>query len=102
MTLVYNLPLNFEILIWCKNGNQTGPYYLLAVENEIYCVQFPSGLISFRSISIKPYFQSEDTYNIKLDELETPVKLNKLKTPLPTKEVPQKPTEPAKPTVKRG
>ena len=51
---------------------------------------------------IKPYFRSEDTRNAKLDELETPVKLDELEIPLPTKEVPQKPTEPAEPTVKRG
>ena len=81
MTLVYNLPLNFEILIWCKNGNQTGPYYLLAVENEMCCIQPFSGLTSFRSMFVKPYFQSENTCDIKLDELKIPTKLNKLDVP---------------------
>jgi hypothetical protein len=46
---------------------------------------------------IKPYFQSKNTYNVELDELEAPAKLNKLEVlteldkleaPLPTLEVP--------------
>jgi hypothetical protein len=47
-------------------------------------------------MSVKPYFQSKNTCNIKLDELEAPAELDKLKapaeldklkTPLPTSEV---------------
>jgi len=96
-TPVYNLPLNSEVLVWRKSGNWTRPYRLLAVENETYCIQLLSGLISFRSTSIKPYFRSKNTYNAKLDEpeapaklgkLKTPAKLNKLEAPLPTLEVP--------------
>ena len=102
ITLVYNFPLNSKVLIQRKSGKQTRPYYLLAVEDETYYIQLPSGLISFRSTSVKPYFQSKNTYNIKLDELEAPAELDKLEAPLPTKEVPQKPTKPTKPTVKRG
>jgi len=61
------------------------------------CVQLPSGLTSFRSTSVKPYFWPKNTYNVKLDELkapikldkpEAPAKLNKLEAPLPTLEVP--------------
>ena len=37
-TLVYNLPLNFKVLIWRKSGKWTGPYRLLAVEDETCCV----------------------------------------------------------------
>ena len=69
---------------------------------------------------IKPYFWPEDTYNIKPDELEATAEpdelevtaepneleataeLDELEAPLPTLEIPQKPTKPAKPTVKRG
>ena len=72
----------------------------------MYCIQLPSGLTSFKSISIKPYFWPKNTYNIKPDKLEVttkldkleapikldkpkvPTKLNKLKAPLPTLEVP--------------
>ena len=36
----------------------------------------------FRSISIKPYFQPKDNYNIKPDKLETPVKLDELEAPI--------------------
>ena len=48
-------------------------------------------------MSVKPYFWSKNTYNIKLDklevsakldELEVPVKLNELEVPPPTLEVP--------------
>ena len=38
ITLVYNLLLNSKVLIQYKSGNQTGPYCLLAVEDETYCV----------------------------------------------------------------
>jgi len=38
ITLVYNLPLNSEVLIWRKSGSWNGPYYLLAVENETCCI----------------------------------------------------------------
>jgi hypothetical protein len=69
------------------------------------CIQLFSGLTSFRSTSIKPYFWSKNTHNtklneleisakldklkapIKLDELEAPAKLDKLEVPLPTLEV---------------
>ena len=87
MTLVYDFPLNSKVLVWCESGNWTGPYYLLAVENEMYCVQLPRGLTNFRSISIKPYYWTENTYNIKLDKLKAPTKLDKLEVPLPTLEV---------------
>ena len=38
ITLVYNLPLNSKVLIWRKSGKWTGPYRLLAVEDETYCI----------------------------------------------------------------
>ena len=88
ITLIYNFPLNSKVLVWRKSGNWTRPYRLLTVENKIYCVQLLSGLTSFKNTFIKPYFRSKDTRNAKLDELETPIKLNKLKTPLSTKKVP--------------
>jgi len=53
-------------------------------------------------MSVKPYFWPKYTYNIKLDELEAPTKLDKLEAPLPTLEVPYKLTKPAKPTIKRS
>ena len=51
-------------------------------------------------MSVKPYFQSKNTHNIKLDKLETFVEPDKLETPLPTLEIPQKLIKPAKPTIK--
>ena len=82
ITLVYNLLLNSKVLIQRKSGNQTRLYYLLAIENKIYYIQLPSGLTSFRSISVKPYFQPKDNYNIKPDKLEILIKLNKLEAPI--------------------
>ena len=129
MTLVYNLPLNSEVLIQHKSNKQTRPYRLLAVENETCYIQLPSGLTSFRSTSIKPYFWPKDNHNIKPDKLETIIKLDKLEAtikpdeleatikpdepeattkpdklgaPLPTLEAPQEPTKPTKPTVKHS
>ena len=75
------------------------------------CVQLPSGPTSFRSISIKPYFRPEDTYdiklgeleaNVKLDEPEVPIKLDELEAPLSALEAPKELTKPVKPTIKRG
>ena len=102
ITLVYNLPLNSKVLIQHKSGNQTGPYCLLAVEDKTYCVQLFSGLINFRSTSVKPYFQSKNTYNIKLDKLEAPTKPDKLEAPLLTLEVLRKLIKPIKLAIKRG
>jgi hypothetical protein len=53
-------------------------------------------------MSVKPYFRPEYTYNVELDKLEVPAKLDKLEAPLPTLEVPCKLTKPAKPAVKRS
>ena len=36
--LVYNLLLNFKVLVWCKSGNWTRLYHLLAVKDKIYCI----------------------------------------------------------------
>src|SRR3984957_10744343 len=78
ITLVHNLPLNSKVLIWHKSGKWTRPYYLLAVENKMCCIQLPSGLTSFRSTSVKPYFWPKNTNNIKPDKLEATTKLDKL------------------------
>src|SRR6266568_8382064 len=77
-TLVHDLPLNSEVLVWRKSGSWNGLYRLLAVKNEICCVQFPSKPISFRSTSVKPYFRSKNTHNIKPDELEVTAKPDEL------------------------
>ena len=74
--------LNSEVLIWHKSGNWIRPCCLLAVKNKIYCIQLFSRLTSFKSIFIKPYFQSKDICNIKLDKLKAFIKLNKLEVPI--------------------
>ena len=37
-TLVHNLPLNSEVLVWRESGSWNRPYCLLAIENETCCV----------------------------------------------------------------
>jgi len=37
-TLVHDLPLNSEVLVWRESGKWTRPYRLLAVENETYYI----------------------------------------------------------------
>ena len=64
-TSVHNLPLNSEVIIWRESGNWTGPYRLLAIEDETCCVQLPSGPTSFRSTSVKLYFRSKNTYDVE-------------------------------------
>ena len=88
--------------MWYKSGNWTKLYCLLAVEDKTYCIQLFNKPINFKSISVKPYFRSKNTHNIKPDKLEAPTKLDKLKAPLPTLEVLYKLTKPAKPAIKCG
>ena len=111
MTSVHNLPLNSEVLVWRESGNWTGPYRLLAIENETCYVQLPSGPTRFRSTSVKPYFRPENTHDVKPDELEATAEpdepeataeSDELEAPLLTPEIPQKPTELAEPAIKRG
>ena len=86
--LVYNLPLNSEVLVWCKSGNWTRLYCLLAVKDKTCYIQFFSKLISFRSIFIKPYFWSKNIYNVKLDKLKATTKLDEIEVPLLTLKTP--------------
>jgi hypothetical protein len=38
ITLVYDLLLNSEVLMWRESGNWAGPYCLLSVEGETCCL----------------------------------------------------------------
>ncbi len=64
ITLVHDLPLNSEVLVW-REGNTgqsrkwTGLYNLLALKGETCKVQLPSGPTSFQSTTIKPFLQIE-------------------------------------------
>src|SRR6266568_4603791 len=78
-TAVHDLPLNSEVLVWRESGSWNGPYRLLAVENEICCVQLFSGPTSFKSTSVKPYFRPKNTYDVKPDKLKVTAELDELK-----------------------
>src|SRR6266702_6294535 len=77
-TSVHDLPLNSKVLIWRKSGSWNGPYRLLAVENKTCCVQLLSGPTSFRNTSIKPYFWSKNTHDVKPDKPEITTELDEL------------------------
>ena len=88
MTLIHNLLLNSEVLVWRESGNWIRLYCLLAIKDKTYCIQLPSRLISFKNMFIKPYFWFKNTYNFKLDELKATAKLDKIKVLLFTLEAP--------------
>ena len=99
ITLVYDLPFNFEVLIWRKSGSWNRLYCLLAVENKTCYVQLLSGPTRFKSMSVKAYFRPENIYDVKLDKLEAtdkldepdaPAELDKLEVPLFTFKSPQR------------
>jgi hypothetical protein len=89
ITLVHDLPLNSEVLVWRESGNWAGPYRLLSIEGETCRLQLSSGLTSFCTMSVKPYLRSETTGNDEADEVAT-------------LETPTKPTEPTNPVIRRG
>ncbi len=64
MTLLHDLLLNSEVLVWQEgntgqSGKWTGPYTLLALKGETYKLQLPSRPTSFRLTTVKPFLQIE-------------------------------------------
>ena len=62
VSVVHDLPLDSDVLVWREgnaghSGKWTGPYKLLAVENETCTLQLPSGPTNFRITTVKPYLQ---------------------------------------------
>lgn len=62
VSVLHDLPLDSDVLVWREgnaghSGKWTGPYKLLAVENETCTLQIPSGPINFRITTVKPYLQ---------------------------------------------
>jgi hypothetical protein len=54
------LPLSSEVLIWQIHKKRwTGPYKLLAIQDETATVQLPHRLLRFRTISVKQYDRPE-------------------------------------------
>jgi hypothetical protein len=89
ITLVHDLLLNSEVLVWRESGNWAGLYRLLSIEGETCRLQLPSGLTSFRITSVKPYLRSESSGNDKTDEVAT-------------LETPTEPNKPTDPVIRRG
>ena len=53
---IHALALGSDVLVWRTHIEKwTGPYRLLAVEDETCTVELPSGPTNFRSTSVKPY-----------------------------------------------
>jgi hypothetical protein len=60
-TAVHRLPLNSDVLVWREGktgyaGAWKGPHTLLSVDGESCVVQLSSGPTTFRTTSVKPYF----------------------------------------------
>lgn len=103
-TLVHRLPINSDVLVWREGGTNrsgkwTGPYKLLAIENETCTVELSSGPTNFRSTVVKPYNKEDndagDTHNNdQADDNEaihdtTPEVIPSLSPPTPTVATPE-------------
>ncbi|KAI0994967.1 hypothetical protein K3495_g13215 [Podosphaera aphanis] len=51
-----NLPINSEVRVWREKKGWTGPYKLLASEEETCTIELPHGPVNFRSTVVKPYY----------------------------------------------
>ena len=77
---VHDLPLNSSVLVWREGntgqpGSWTGPYKLISMEGESCVVNLPHGPITFRSTTVKPYYEKEPDSDEDHDDtivVETP------------------------------
>ena len=77
MTVIYNLPINSEVLIWRegnigKTGSWKGPFKLLEVSGETCILQLPHGSTKFRTTAVKPFHLDNLT---SLDKPNLPLNL---------------------------
>lgn len=105
----YDLPINSNVFVWCegnmnRNGQWTGPYPLLGVNDEICSVKLPSGPTNFFSTSVKPYMHDdflEDNQNttIPREEASTNQSIPQTPSQIIPDSIPQHPGTPP-PTTK--
>src|SRR6266571_2129409 len=93
--MIYNLPLNLDILIWREgntgqSGRWIGPFKLLGIDGETCKVQLPRGPTDFRTTMVKLYLQPEPE---EPNEEELTKELTKELTQEPTEELTEEPTE---------
>jgi hypothetical protein len=63
-----DLPLQSDVRVWREKEGWTGPYKLLAIEEETCTIDKPQGPTKFRSTVIKPYLTEQP----RQEELEVP------------------------------
>jgi hypothetical protein len=66
-----DLLLQSDVRVWREKEGWTGPYKLLATEEETYTIDMPRGPAKFRSTAVKPYF-TEQPCQEKLKVLKEP------------------------------
>ena len=74
MTIIYNLLINSEVLIWRKGnvrkiGNQKGLFKLFKVLGKTYILQLPHSPTKFRTMAMKPFYLNNLTSLNKLNLL---------------------------------
>ena len=65
------LPLQSKVRVWREKKGWTGPYTLLATDNQTCTVEMPSGPTNFRSTVVKPYLYGTEEPT-ELPEVENP------------------------------
>ncbi|XMA19477.1 hypothetical protein WAI453_012268 [Rhynchosporium graminicola] len=58
-TVVRDLPLNSLVLVWREKGFWDGPWPLISTDGENCVVEIDSGPTTFRSTSIKPWYEED-------------------------------------------
>jgi hypothetical protein len=65
---ILDLPLQSDVRVWREKEGWTGPYKLIATEEETCTIDMPRGPAKFRSTAVKPYF----TEQARQEELRVP------------------------------
>ncbi|KAI1001498.1 hypothetical protein K3495_g6700 [Podosphaera aphanis] len=67
-----DLPLNSQVLVWRESKKWTGPHKLLQIDGENCIVQIGDHTSTFRTTSVKPYYNMEEKPD-PIIALETPI-----------------------------
>ena len=55
-----DLPLQSDVRVWREKEGWTGPYKLIATEEETCTIDMSRGPAKFRSTAVKPYYEEEE------------------------------------------
>ena len=65
---LHDLPLNAPVLMYREHSGWQSPYKLLNLKNESAMLKLPSDLTKFRTISVKPFYETSKTAVIEKNE----------------------------------